>query len=368
MTKNDHSRTHPYFFIDSKNFPLFMSSWSAKEESLLLENLIRFRLGNWNTISEAMGGSKSAKECETHFKEVYFGKSAQELHEFSVLSFRDFNGFVQQRDLSNYERFNKVKPPEDYYTYDRRVEAEKGVLGDFAGYMPLRKDFDIEFENDFETCLAELDFYDDDRPSDIAAKLKLLECYQVVLNEREKRKTFVLDRWPLEIKLEKKAKHNIFDKNAYTILKPAARFLPFDKYSSFCEALSKEYMMKMLLDELKEARSKGIKSEEDFKKFLTIKKNNFPTKSKEYEILIREPFAYKKAEETKDEILRKLNGFGGTCEDFAKKVAISEEQMNIMMDKVVGCMESKAGIYSDELMEESGRKELINFVVKMREN
>jgi transcriptional adapter 2-alpha len=345
-----------------------MSGWTAKEELLLLENLLRFRLGNWSSISEAMGRSKSAKECESHFKEVYFGKTVNHLKEYQIISFLDNSGMIQTRQVSNFELLNKVKSNEDYYAFDRRVDNDKGILGDFAGYMPLRKDFDIEFENDFENYLADLDFYDDDRPNDIAAKLKLLDSYQLVLNEREKRKNFVLDRWPLEIKLEKKAKNNVFEKIACNMMKPAARLLPFDKYKDFCDALSKEYMIKMLLDELKEARSKGIKNEDDFKRFLMNKKNNFPMKSKEYEILIREPFAYKKGEEIKAEILKKLEGFPGNAEEFGKKVAVNEGQVNILMDKIVSNLEGRAGIFNDVLIEESDKRELISFVVKMREN
>ena len=60
--------------------------------------------------------------------------------------------------------------------------------------MPLRRDFEIEYENDIENYLADLEFYDDDRPEDIAIKLKQLEVYLKVLNEREERKDFVMNR------------------------------------------------------------------------------------------------------------------------------------------------------------------------------
>lgn len=367
QSKSDHTRFHQYKLIDSNNFPLFTPAWTANEELLLLENLIKYRIGNWATISELMSNSKSAKECELHYKQIYFNKSIADLKDYEILSYIDAKGIIQTKNVSNFEKFNRmVQNEEALIVSDRRIDTEKGVLSDFSGYMPLRKDFDIEFENDFENCLADLDFFDDDRPSDIAAKLKLLDAYQLILNEREERKNFVMERWPQEIKLEKKLKNTIFEKNAYFCLKPAARYLPYDKHSSFCEALSKEYLTKMRLDELKEAKMKGIKSEEDFKRFLNNKKNNFQMKSKEYEILIREPFAYKEGEALKLEILDKLESMDGNFEEFCKKVGLTEGQMEGLLDKIMGNIESKAGIFADEIVEDSRKKELIEFIVKLR--
>lgn len=369
LSKSEHSHLHPYKLIESNNFSLFTPTWSANEELLLLENLLKYRIGNWSSISEAMSSSKSSKDCELHFKQIYFNKTVPDLQSYEILSFKDEKGSIQQKKLTNFEKFNKVIQNDDIsLNCDKRIESEKGVLSDFSGFMPLRKDFDIEFENDFENCLADLEFFDDDRPSDVTAKLKLLDAYQLVLNEREERKSFVMERWPQEIKLEKKLKNTIFEKNAYFCLKPAARYLPYDKHSSFCEALSKEYLTKMRLDELKEARMKGIKTEEDFKRYLNIKKNNFHMKSKEYEILIKEPFAYKEGEALKLEILGKLEGMLGNFEDFCKRAGLTESQMEGLMDKIMGNLESKVGVHGDEIIEDNGKRELIDFIVKLRGN
>lgn len=66
--------------------------------------------------------------------------------------------------------------------------------------MPKRGDFDIEFDNDAELLLAEMEFNDDDTPFEIEMKLKVLDIYNIRLDERIKRKKFVIERDLLNLK------------------------------------------------------------------------------------------------------------------------------------------------------------------------
>lgn len=66
--------------------------------------------------------------------------------------------------------------------------------------MPLRGDFDTEYDNDAEVLLAEMEFNDDDKPVELNMKYKLLEIYNVRLDERIKRKKFVIERGLLDLK------------------------------------------------------------------------------------------------------------------------------------------------------------------------
>ena len=43
--------------------------------------------------------------------------------------------------------------------------------------MPKRGDFDIEFDNDAELLLAEMEFNDDDKQFEIDMKFKVLDIY-----------------------------------------------------------------------------------------------------------------------------------------------------------------------------------------------
>ena len=43
--------------------------------------------------------------------------------------------------------------------------------------MPHRRDFDVEFDDDAEQLLAELEFTDDDKEVDLELKYKILDIY-----------------------------------------------------------------------------------------------------------------------------------------------------------------------------------------------
>jgi len=65
---------------------------------------------------------------------------------------------------------------------------------ELAGYMPRRGDFDIEWENDAEQALADMEFLPGDLEEDKRLKLAVLKIYNEKLDERQKRKDFIRER------------------------------------------------------------------------------------------------------------------------------------------------------------------------------
>ena len=69
------------------------------------------------------------------------------------------------------------------------------LLGsELSGFMPRRGDFDVEYDNEAESALADMEFIRGDKPEDKELKLKVLQIYCEKLDERQKRKKFVLER------------------------------------------------------------------------------------------------------------------------------------------------------------------------------
>lgn len=270
--------------MDPLKFSLFISNWSSKEELMALEGLLKFGYGNWGSISEYISSNKGPWECEKHYKQIFLGKNKNTLSTLNILTYRDDNQNLITIQSDNTECFMEIAP-DIIPIPEPRAEIEKHPLTEFAGYMPLRRDFEIEYENDIEMYLADLEFYDDDTAEDTSIKLRQLEVYNKVLEEREERKKFVIERWPQELKNEKRFSHNIIEKTIYQAMKPYARLLTPEKHLALVEALIKEYMLRLKLEELKEAKSLGIKTEEDFKKFIHDKKNN---KAKEFDVLFKD--------------------------------------------------------------------------------
>ena len=54
--------------------------------------------------------------------------------------------------------------------------------------MPKRGDFEVEYDNDAELLLAEMEFTDEDTEDEKAMKFRLIDIYNEKLNERIRRK------------------------------------------------------------------------------------------------------------------------------------------------------------------------------------
>lgn len=67
-----------------------------------------------------------------------------------------------------------------------------------AGYMPRRGDFDIEWDNDAEKFLQDMEFSQNDTVEEKELKIKVIKIYNARLDEREKRKQFLIDRGLLD--------------------------------------------------------------------------------------------------------------------------------------------------------------------------
>jgi len=59
---------------------------------------------------------------------------------------------------------------------------------ELIGYWAKREDFDIEYLNDAELEIAEIEFQDDNTQTEKDLKLNMLKVYNAELEERERRK------------------------------------------------------------------------------------------------------------------------------------------------------------------------------------
>lgn len=73
-------------------------------------------------------------------------------------------------------------------------------LHQIVGYMPKRGDFDQEYDGDADTLLADLEYFDDDTEQDVRLKNEVIELYNARIDERIRRKKFVLERGLLDFR------------------------------------------------------------------------------------------------------------------------------------------------------------------------
>jgi len=250
--------THGYHVAGCTKFPLFVQScenshhgsaelreWSAEDEMRLLTGIGLFGLGNWIDISEHVK-TKSASQCSRHYLTDWCGEYGRIVPEYmqvtstadntvkSVLTLdvakvhgddvvedyfnakvpegRTKGGAVANREdlirrethltkclqaaLSEEEAAAiKAEALAENITLPPTIEEQEAMPGsELNGYMVRRGDFDVEWDQDAEQTIADMEFSEKDTPSDRELKLAVLTIYNKKLEERQKRKQFVIDR------------------------------------------------------------------------------------------------------------------------------------------------------------------------------
>ena len=113
-----------------------------------------------------------------------------------------------------------------HHSQPANVPANTNSIAEIVGFLPKRGDFDYEYDNDAELLLAEMEFNEDDNETEIKMKYKILDIYNARLDERIKRKQFVIERDILDYH-----KQSLFEKTRtkdekeiYNLMKVFARF------------------------------------------------------------------------------------------------------------------------------------------------
>ena len=85
----------------------------------------------------------------------------------------------------------------------------------------------MEWENDAEAVLGDLDFTEGEHATETELKLKILEIYNAKLDERERRKAFIIERGLLDYKrlLAVERRRPKEEREIYDAFRPFARFL-----------------------------------------------------------------------------------------------------------------------------------------------
>lgn len=115
---------------------------------------------------------------------------------------------------------------------------------------------------------------DDDKPEEIQLKQRILEIYNSRLDERIKRKEFVISRDMLDFK-----KQNTLDrmrskeeKEINGVLKIFARFNTKEEQDELVQGIYKEKLLKQRIEELRYYKKMGLKTFEEVEAFLSEKR------------------------------------------------------------------------------------------------
>lgn len=196
MEKDQHVREHPAVLMDPCTSPLFSKDWRIEEELFLVNSVALCGIGNWEDISKQIK-TKKAIECEVHYFSTYF--------DCPTAPFPDTSAPPKEPTplppLLPFDTSPQESCPSD--GHDRNLvyqnKREKTLPAEFSGYMPLRHEFEEEFNDEAEVLINQIEFTDDMNETKFEENCKLLELYNSQVAERRTRNS-VVEEWKLQYK------------------------------------------------------------------------------------------------------------------------------------------------------------------------
>nr|XP_038947655.1 transcriptional adapter 2-beta isoform X1 [Rattus norvegicus] len=318
-----HRRYHGYQLVDGGRFTLWgpeaEGGWTSREEQLLLDAIEQFGFGNWGrdlaalsplppgicslfrlsekqgakhdpvlsrifpdvvpvantmapalqkqwvTLSEDMaahvGASRTPQEVMEHYVSMYIhGNLGKACIPDTIPNRVTDHTCPSGGPLS--PSLTTPLPPLDISV------AEQQQLG----YMPLRDDYEIEYDQDAETLISGLSVNYDDDDVEIELKRAHVDMYVRKLKERQRRKNIARDYnlVPAFLGKDKKEKEKTLkrkitkeEKELRLKLRPLYQFMSCKEFDDLFENMHKEKMLRAKIRELQRYRRNGITKMEE---------------------------------------------------------------------------------------------------------
>uniref|UniRef100_A0AAY4A6U7 Transcriptional adapter n=1 Tax=Denticeps clupeoides TaxID=299321 RepID=A0AAY4A6U7_9TELE len=182
----NHRRWHGYQQVDGGRFTLWgpaaEGGWTSREEQSLLDAIEQYGFGNWEDMAAHVGASRTPQEVMDHYVSMYIhGNLGKACITESIPNRVTDHTCPSGGPLS--PSLTTPLPPLDVSV------AEQQQLG----YMPLRDDYEIEYNQDAEKLISGLSVNYDDEDVEIELKRAHVDMYVRKLRERQRRKNIARD-------------------------------------------------------------------------------------------------------------------------------------------------------------------------------
>jgi len=280
-----HKNTHSYYVKENVNTPIFEYDWGADEELALLEAIKKYGYGNWEGVGSNVS-TKTAAQCASHYLRVYLQgpHSPRPDPAFDLINKKQTSEVTNHSGQASSSPKPSTKPTTTSSHKDTKAKNQKtteasGVTGaknnsknvgagaknwggkivpknkthltlaHQVGYLMERGDFEVEWDNDAEDILADMEFTPQDSQEDINLKLKVLEIYNSKLDQREERNRFVLERGLLQRPDLRRSKYEQELDSHYRIF---ARFHSHEDHQKLIKGLLEERSLQEQVSALEE--------------------------------------------------------------------------------------------------------------------
>ena len=297
MTLYNYKYTH-YRILNKMNDKLFTNNWTFGEEIKLLGAIEKLGLENWEEISKILGKGKF--ECESHYYTFYYKSKDDYLPSNKIININNNSkNILKLNEKSDNEYLLKIQDNIGYIPFSENNKPNRSIsknikkddqdknnpinqnIYDNLGFWAKRNDYDVEFKNEAEIQLSELEFKDDDTPEQISINYKNLKNYNNVLDEREERKKIVEEKNLYDVRkqihFDKKLSNQ--DREIYQNIKYNLKYLTRDQFLYLFESNVLEKNIKARLNQLLFYKNMGCHTYDDIQKFINeIKKVNIKKK------------------------------------------------------------------------------------------
>ncbi|KAM8897867.1 transcriptional adapter 2-beta [Spinachia spinachia] len=182
----NHRRWHGYQQVDGGRFSLWgpeaEGGWTSREEQSLLDAIEQYGFGNWEDMAAHVGATRTPQEVMEHYVTMYIhGNLGKACIPDSIPNRVTDHTCPTGGPLS--PSLTTPLPPLEISL------AEQQQLG----YMPLRDDYEIEYDQDAEKLISGLSVNYNDEDVEIEMKRAHVDIYVRKLRERQRRKNIARD-------------------------------------------------------------------------------------------------------------------------------------------------------------------------------
>ena len=272
-----HLFSHNFFVVEPRPGHIYTEDWDIADEALLLFGVKIFGLGNWNDISNFMK-SKSAVDCEAHYRGVYFNSPTAPMPIREVL---------QPMPIPPPPAFD-TQPVESCPSVahekhmNEKNKKEKTTPAEYSGYMPYRHEFEVDWNNDAEMLVAKIEFnQEEDNYQTFQTKIMQLLSYNSQLAERRFR-TKVIEEWDIQNKEVKPVPRGEKDdlrilggiseaeRDIDSRIIPLAPYYGYDKMQKLSTNLHKRLRYIELIKKYEQWQKNGVRSHTEGNFFISL--------------------------------------------------------------------------------------------------
>ena len=246
--------------------PLLVENWLADQEKLLLEGILQYGFGNWRAVSEHVG-DKDEKACEEHYEKFYLRSKAFPLPDLSGPPQKVGDGdgatAAAMAAAAKAAAVDLKAKPEKRGASGLILDGQSVAAADVVGYMPLRGEYDTEYDNDAELAIAEIEINGKESEEELQSKLDMLFNYNNQLDERQRRRDFVMKH---DVQ-DRMARHHAMDRRLTreerlfrTAMRPYAQHTTVDEHENLMKAMLKEQTLQRRVAHLRGCALTGIRS------------------------------------------------------------------------------------------------------------